>query len=114
MCKEELICDFAEVYHIYDIFSFPSEYIAILANGLDSDSRTKRKIGNQKIRSDIYLLSLIADLLNGLIYGLSDPDKRGKLPDSILAKLLDEDLIENSQTFNTPEEFRAAWKEIVG
>lgn len=109
-----MICDMAEVYRIYDIFDMQPLFIAILANGLSDDSRTKRKINGQKLRSDIFLLAGIQDALNYLIYGMADPKKRGNPPDSILNMLLNGKDEEKAQLYESPEDFRLAWKQIIG
>lgn len=114
MCKEELICDFAQEYRIYNIKDWPPDYIAILANGLDDNSRTKRKITGEKLPREIYLLAGIQDSLNVLLYAMTDPKKRGKAPESILGRFLDDEPKEKEQTFETPEDFRNTWKNIVG
>ena len=41
--EDALICDFAETYHIYNIYGMPVQYIATLAIGLRDDSRIKSK-----------------------------------------------------------------------
>lgn len=114
MYKEELICDLAETYHIYNMYDFTPEYIGILVNGLDADSRVNRKIGEQKIKSETYLLAGIFDNVNYLLYGMSDPKKRGNPPDSILKRLLSDEPREKEKVFVTPDDFRETWKKIVG
>lgn len=114
MCKEELICDFAEVYGIYNLFALQVEYVSILANGLGNDSRTKRKLTGQKLESGTFLLAGIFDKMNDLVYGMSDPSKRGNPPKSILRKLLEDESEDDSEVFDTPDDFRNAWHKIVG
>lgn len=38
-CREELICDLAETYHILDMWALPVSLLATLASGLREDSR---------------------------------------------------------------------------
>lgn len=104
----------AEVYSIYNFYELTPEYVAILAVGLDDNSRTKRKLTGQKIKSDTYLLATLCDDLNMLLYGIADPKKRGNPPKSILDRLLGNDDQETSNVFETPDDFRSAWREIVG
>ena len=104
----------AEVYHIYNIFDMPPSYIALLANGLGDESRTKRKCSGLKISKEVFLLAGIQDDLNLLIYSMLDPKKRGKPPESVLASLLGEEPKEKEQVYETADDFRKAWKNIVG
>ena len=67
-CKDELICDFAEYYHIYDMRAFNIRYIAILAVGLREESRTKIKMNNMKLGMQSLMLAKIADNTSFLVW----------------------------------------------
>lgn len=62
-CGDELICDFAETYHILDWRGLPLPLAAILAGGLPEHSRSKMKLRGDRATLDQILLARIADLL---------------------------------------------------
>lgn len=66
--KPELVCDFAEVYHVYDYRALPCEYAATLAAGLSDDSRTIKKMTGKKADTNTYLLAAIADRLSVIVW----------------------------------------------
>lgn len=55
------MCDFAEVYHIYDLYGFPAVYTATLACGLGINSRIGKKLTGLKVDLEYLLLAHIAD-----------------------------------------------------
>ena len=102
-----MICDLAETYGIYDYKAHKPTLIATLAVGLPESSRIVRKYSNMTLTTDQMLLSLIADSLNNLIYGLSSKKSRKK-PKSIF-KMLTEKKVKKDElmSFKTPEEYEA-------
>lgn len=74
--EPELICDFAETYHIYDYRALPLHYAATLALGLGSDSRVGRKLSSEKVDTNTLLLATIADRLATLIWFQSEDGRR--------------------------------------
>lgn len=86
--EDALICDLAEVYHIYDYRRLPLTQVAVFAYGLPEDSRTKRKLSGQKVPLDTMLLAAIFDQFNALIYGLSGG--KNNRPQSLTQLLLGE------------------------
>ena len=112
-CDENaLICDLAETYHIFDYRSLPVKTAATLAAGLREDSRIKMKLTGREVSQDTLLMGVIADRIGLLIYQLGGAD--GDPPESIAEKLMnvkDENAVD---TFDSPEEFRAAWNKITG
>lgn len=107
-CKDELICDFAEVYGIYDIYAYKASHIATLALGLREDSRTKLKISGQKAPLETILQAVLLDQVNNLIYMLSDG--KGEKPKRVSSIFLDDE--ETNEVFDTVEDFEKRWKEI--
>lgn len=109
--EDALICDLAEVYHIYDYRSLPLSKVATFSVGLREESRIKMKMNNMKYSLDTILLASLVDRLSVLLWSNS---KESEQPKSILAKLLGEEEIDNNdiQGFNTPEEFEREWKRI--
>ena len=112
-CEDDLICDFAETYHVFDWRALPLKTAAILANGLSQDSRCFRKINNQKLRSDEYALLAILDELRMIRWlHSSDAQKGRNRPDSVLLNCL-EPKKSKTISFRTAEEFEAMRSKIL-
>ena len=105
--RDELMCDFAEYYGIYDWKCYPLSYVGTLASGLSENSRSKMKMANRKVTTDQMLLAGIVDRLSLLIWqNTEDGHKNRNKPVSILDNLLEDK--ENSNDFEvyaSPEEF---------
>lgn len=114
--EEELICDFAETYHIYDYKSLPASRVAILASGLREDSRIKMKMNGEKVRLTDILIAMNIDLIAQLAYiivGSTDE------PPSILEQLEGRKPEQKKsgdgiKTFESPEELKEKIKQIRG
>lgn len=113
-CKDELICDFAEYYHIYDMKAFPVRYIAILAVGLREESRTKIKMNNMKLGMQSLMLAKIADNTSFLVWAKTeDGMKNVNRPPMILEALMKADDPEAAQGFDTVEDFQAEYERRI-
>jgi len=112
--KDELTCDMAETYGVFDMRALPVSLLATLACGLSADSRIKRKLAGVKLSSDLMLLAAIADRLSTLVWmQTEDGVKNRNRPKSILSAVLDEK--ENEvETFDGPEAFMAARAKAIG
>lgn len=112
-CEDELICDMAETYHVFNWRELPLKTAAVLASGLHQDSRCFRKLNKQKLRSDEYLQFAILDELR-LIRWLNTADAaKGKnRPESVLQNVL-EPKKAKTVGYNTPEEFEAIRQKII-
>lgn len=111
VANTELICDFAETYHIYDYQALPVQYAATLAIGLGDNSRTKIKLRDQKVPTDTLLLATIADRLSLLVwFQTEDGHKNRNRPKSFLDALLERktDNQDKVMAFSTGEELEAA------
>ena len=96
----------AETYGIYDYKAMKPSLIATLAVGLPESSRIVRKFSKISLTIDQLLLAVIADSLNGLIWGLGGK-KRAKKPKSILKMLTEKQKKDELMSFRTPEEYEA-------
>lgn len=86
--REELICDFAETYHIYDLQTIRPSMLATLAVGLRSDSRIKMKLAGTKTDVKTLLLASISDRLGLLLWReTKDGHKGSNQPKSIVEEL---------------------------
>ena len=87
--EDALICDFAEVYHIYDYRSLPVKLAATYAVGLREDSRIKIKMSGIKMPFDRYLLAGIFDKINWLCWtNTKDGSNNVNMPQRILRQIL--------------------------
>lgn len=116
--EDNLICDFAQYYGIYDMESQVScSTAAILACGLPPESRVMRKMSNSPIDTTDTILAGIFDSLNNLMYMMSGKRHRKK-PESLLDKLLNVEKKkkkqENIVAFSSAEEFERVRNEIIG
>ena len=111
--EDALVCDLAEVYHIYDYHSVPVRLLGTLCSGLGADSRIKMKMSGVKAPSDIIVLSLIADELMDIRWGLFINDKNEK-PDHITPRLYvsDEKDDKGTQSYDSVDSFKKAWERL--
>ena len=113
-CRTELICDFAETYRIYDLFSMPANLVATLAVGLGLNSRTKTKIMGLAVPIDTFLLAGAIDRLSFLCWSKTDDARKGiNPPKLILPKLMGQEE-STLASVKTPEDFDIAWKKATG
>lgn len=108
--EDEIICDLAETYHIYDYRSVSPALVATLVLGLDDSSRIKRKISGNKITLDQMLYALMVDNLQFLVWTKTKAAQHGhNKPESLFKKLTgyNETQKDELMSFETPEEFEA-------
>lgn len=111
--ESELICDFAEYYHILDYKSITPGLAGILLEGLKPESRTKSKLTKQKLTIEQILLATIADQLKFYIW--AQGKRKGKKPEPILDLLLNgKDESNKCKGFNTSSDFEKYWQRITG
>lgn len=114
--RDELICDMAETYHIYNIKAYPVSFIATLAAGLGFDSRTRMKMDGRNYGNKELLLSLIFDKVNWLCWTKTkDAEHKKNMPESLYAILTGTNKQKDEVTsFTTAEEFEKRRKELLG
>jgi len=61
--EDAVICDMAETYRIYDMYSLPVRMVARLANGLRYDSRIKTEMAGYQYRLSDLLMAAVVDRL---------------------------------------------------
>lgn len=108
--KSEVLCDFAEYYHIYRMEEYPVSYIAILLCGLPSKSRTVMAISGQTTNTTDMLIAMAVDRLSLLWWSKTQDATKGKnRPKLIMESLSDSKPTQNDiQSFDTVEEFERA------
>lgn len=114
--EDELICDFAETYQIYDYRALPLRKAAIFAVGLRDDSRIKMKIAGCDISLEALIHAAIADRIGLLVWMQSEDGRKNRnRPESIINLILKkqgQDAVH--ETFETGEAFDKEWKRLNG
>jgi len=114
-CEDELICDMAETYHVYNWRELPLRTAAILASGLPENSRTIRKLSDEKVGLDTKLRAAILDQLKFLAWTKTEDCQKGRnRPKSTLEALLKTQTNTRVIGFEESGDFLAAWKRITG
>ena len=106
--EDQLICDFAQYYHILDYKELQPSLAATLAMGLPEESRIKKKLTGVNVTLDQMLLALILDDLN--IFLWSRKKRKGRKPKQVFKMLTEpEKPKEELMSFSTPEAYEA-WR----
>lgn len=106
--RDALICDLAEIYHIYSLDSLPVLTVATLAVGLRENSRIKLKMTGQRAPTIEILLATMIDRFTAFASG-------GKIEESILEMLIADprDTENDLEAFESAEAFEARRNEII-
>ena len=112
--EDALICDFAETYHIYNIYQLPVLYVATLAKGLRSDSRIKMKAVGMERDLKTLLLAHIADNTAINAWLQSKNAEKGKDRPPSFVKVLTEKIDPSTQPqgFESGNDFDKQWEKI--
>lgn len=115
--EDAVVCDFAETYHVYDLWQLPCEYAATLAAGLRNDSRIKVKQSGLGISPELFALAVAADKLGTLVWFQTKDGRKGRNRPPSLTKLLSGERKKddnNLRSFESGEDFMAEWKRLTG
>ena len=113
--EDMLVCDLAETYHIYDMYSHPVEFIATLAEGLRYNSRIKLKVAGMKIDPEMLIMARIADNTALNVYAKTKDARTGRnRPKSLTEALLEEKKKEDApREFRSGDDFLKEWNRIT-
>lgn len=111
--EEALICDFAEVYHVFDWRALPLKTAATLAMGLGANSRIMKRISGMSYDMETLLLATIADALHILVWQNTRSGSKGKNFPTLIAEKLTETPKE-SEGFDSVEDFKKWREELIG
>lgn len=112
--EDELICDFAETYHILDYRSLPPALVAKLAAGLREDSRVKARLSGYQVTLDVILDALQVDYLAMLSWFQSEDGNKGRnRPESVYKLITERDKPKEYVGFSSAEEFRRARERLL-
>ena len=114
--EDDLICDFAEYYHVLYWRELPLKLAATLAIGLPADSRSKRRISGIDVPIETLLLAKITDLLATWVWWNSEDGSKGRnRPQSVVAALTASNKPEpKHRVFRTGNDFRSEYDRIAG
>lgn len=114
--EPELICDFAETYHILDYTALPVSLLVTLFSGLGEGSRVQQRLNGEKVPLSTLLLAAIVDRLSVLVYANTKDAQSGtNRPRSLVAILTGEDTETNAGTeaYASGDDFEAARRAIL-
>lgn len=112
--RNEMICDFAETYQIYDYKSLPARTAAILLTGLRENSRVKMKANEMEKPLDTILQCMIVDRL-GYIAAWATGTEVPPSTINAICKIENTGRNKNSDliVYDSPESFIDSWNEIT-
>ena len=110
---DELTCDMAETYGIFDIKRVPASLAATLAVGLRDDSRVKMAKSGILVDNKTLLLSVIVDLLRGVPTGSLESMTACCYKSGFAVPSRPASRNNEHEIFDGPEDFRARWKEVT-
>lgn len=111
--EDAVICDFAETYHVLDVWALPVPLMAALASGLREDSRIKLKMAGIEPIPAQMILAKVADEVTLFRWGfMADTDDKREpvLVSGLMSPEPDENKVKG---FDSGEDFLAAWNEIT-
>lgn len=113
--EDALVCDLAEVYHVYNYRALPLHTVATLANGLGPDSRIRQRQYGLKVGLSTFFYAQICDHLMALRWMISDDGRKGQnKPEPVSPKFLVDKETEYTGQFDSPDEFEAYRAMLTG
>ena len=113
--KDELICDMAEIYGIYDLRALPVRTLAVLACGLGQNSRVWMKTNGYSAKWSDIVLAMCADRLAILAWFQTEDGHKGEnRPQMLTPQLLgmSDQSEKRYETYDSGEDFVAAWNAL--
>ena len=77
--EDELVCDFAETYHILDLRALPVPLTATLAWGLRPDARIRLKMAEQQVSMETLMLAGVVDRLSLLLWQRTENGQKNRI-----------------------------------
>lgn len=108
--EDELQCDMAEAYRIYDMKELQPFKAAVFASGLKADSRTKMKMSGMEHDINTVLLAAIADRLSLLVWFNSEDGKNGENRPMFFSDQLFGEPEKEVEGYGSIEELEAAFR----
>lgn len=104
--KEEMICDLAEYYHIYDYRSVPCRLLGTLVAGLRAESRIGMIREGIKASPETMMLIMIHDIL------MREFSAKGKEPEPLYNQFIIQEKKSDMRSFSTSDAFKRKWADI--
>ena len=117
--EDDLICDLAETYGIYNYKSLPVQLVATFSYGLSENSRIKRKLRGEKETTEQYqqrILIAIFDRINWLAWSRSeDAANNVNRPESLYDKIYNPHKDDDKKvvSFRSGEDFMKEWNRRI-
>lgn len=112
--KDAVICDFAETYHVLDVWALPVPLMAALASGLREDSRIRMKMAGYRSLPTQMVLARLSDEVTLFRYGFTKDAQDGKNhPVLCTDYMVPYKEKKKTKGFNSGEDFLAAWVNIT-
>lgn len=113
--EPELICDFAETYHILDYTALPVPLLVTLFSGLGEGSRVQQRLNGERVPLHTLLLAAMVDRLSVLVYANTKDAKSGTNRPRSLVAILRERIPKPTQARKPtpPDDFEAARRAIL-
>lgn len=106
---DALLCDFAETYHLYDLYQLPLSTVAVLACGLKPDSRSMMALQGQEMSPEMLLLCAIRDYLALIWWSKTKGAEKGRNRPKLL---LEEASKERTERFTSGKDFERKLKQF--
>lgn len=112
--EEEIICDLAQTYHIYDYKKHKPSFIAILVKGLEDDSRLRVRVNKLQTKPSLVLQAGIIDRLNILIWqNTKDGAKNRNKPKPLLPSNEEKEKDRNYKVYADSKSFEKERKKLL-
>lgn len=104
--EDALVCDFAETYHVFDIYALPVKLAATLAAGLPNNARSILKVGGASASPLMIILAHILDELRFLHWAKTIDGQKGRnRPQSVAEQMTGRQKKSDVKGFATAEDF---------
>lgn len=113
--ESALICDLAETYHILNYKELSPLEAALFSAGLRENSRIKMKLNGLPCQYETLLMASIYDQLAIQTWMKTKDALAGtNKPDSIVKKLLGDNVQNNISAYSTADEYERERKRLIG
>lgn len=117
LSHDDVVCDLAQYYNIYDFRRLPPCKVAVFVYGLHYNSRIKKRLRGQEYDLETLMIARAVDNLSFLCWAKTkDGEKNRNRPASLLESLLNPKETNNKddiETFESGEDFRNAFEKIT-
>lgn len=110
LSEDDIICDLAETYHIFDYKELPLYKVAVFVCGLREDSRIMLKATERLVSTDRLIQAQICDNLSLLVWAQTkDGHNNRNRPKRFVDVLVNHKKDTDIRKFESSEDFLKAW-----